>query len=112
MSLQRGLRRNLAWTALVVLLCSVVASIRVRERSTVLRPACRTGGEDSVRIARLATDTIATLRGRTQRVRTFESNSRGIEIRTDDSDSLATRNGGLAAFDCTGRLSFLWLDGG
>lgn len=60
----------------------------------------------------MATDTIATLRARTQRVRSFTLNARGLEIRTEDNDSLAGHDGGLAAFDCTGRLTFLWLDGG
>jgi hypothetical protein len=100
-------------TALVVLLCSVVASIRMQGRpTTTVRPACDFTSSDSVRIVRFATDTIATLRARTQRVRSFEIDERGLEIRTDDIDSLSTRNGGLAAFDCTGRLTFLWLDGG
>jgi hypothetical protein len=45
-------------------------------------------------------------------VRTFTIDVRGVEIRTEDNDSLSTNDGGLAAFDCAGRLTFLWLDGG
>jgi len=107
------LRRNLAWVALVVLLCSVVASLRMRGRSRpVRRAACTLAPADSSRVARMAVDTIATLRARSQRVRTFTIDVRGVEIRTEDNDSLSTHDGGLAAFDCAGRLTFLWLDGG
>src|SRR4051812_8703142 len=87
------LRRNLAWTALVVLLCSVVASIRERELSrAAVRPACRFAADDSVRLARFAIDTIATLRGRSQRIRSFTPGVHGLEVRTDDVDSLTMRN--------------------
>ena len=64
------------------------------------------------RSSRLATDTIAALRGRSQRVKRVTWTPDGVEIRTVDSDPLAARDGGLAAFDCAGRLTFLWLDGG
>lgn len=60
----------------------------------------------------MAVDTIATLRARSQRVRTFTIDARGVEIRTEDRDALSGHDGGLAAFDCAGRLTFLWLDGG
>lgn len=96
-----------------MLVCSAVASIRVRLRSRVTsRTACAMAPPDSVRVARIAIDTIATLRGRSQRVRFFIVDSRGVEIRTEDNDSLSTHDGGLAAFDCAGRFTFLWLDGG
>jgi hypothetical protein len=110
-----SLRRRLAWTALVVLLCSVVASIRMRRhRAAPVVPVASCSGiaRDSVRLARTATDTIATLRARTQRVNRFTWTPDGVEIRTEDVDSLAAHDGGLAAYDCTGRLTFLWLDGG
>lgn len=110
-----SLRRRLAWAALAVLLCSLVASLRMRHHGTsaiVPSGGCPGVDRDSVRLDRLATDTIATLRARTQRVREFTWTPNGVEIRTEDSDTLAAHDGGLAAFDCAGRLTFLWLDGG
>lgn len=85
--------------------------MRVRSRA-VSRVACTLAPGDSNRVTRMAVDTIATLRARRQRVRTFTVDVRGVEIRTEDDDSLSTHDGGLAAFDCAGRLTFLWLDGG
>lgn len=98
-----------------MLLCSVVASLRIRydNAASAGRVAGCTGVDrDSVRLARVATDTIATLRGRSQRVKQVAWTPDGVEIRTEDSDPLAAHDGGLAAFDCAGRPTFLWLDGG
>lgn len=108
------LRRRLAWASLVVLLCSVVASLRMHRRSaaTAVPTACRAARRDSVRDARIATDTIGVLRARRQHVRRFSSTPGGIEVRTEDDDTLSAHDGGLAAFDCAGRLTLLWLDGG
>lgn len=109
------LRRRLAWAAFVVLLCSIVASLRLRHRTAAsVAPAasCSGGALDSVHLARLATDTIATLRARTQRVQRIAWTPTGVEVRTEDVDPHSVHDGGLAAFDCTGRLTFLWLDGG
>ena len=105
----------MAWAAFVVLLCSLVASIRTRpavRRAVAARSACVAAGHDSSRVVRLASDTIATLRARTQQVRSFTRRAAGVEVRTEDADSLSSHDGGLAAFDCSGRLTFLWLDGG
>lgn len=114
MTQRATLRRRLAWAALVVLLCSVVASLRLRHRSAAVMPpvGCAGGGRDSVALSRLATDTVAELRARRQRVTHFTRSSRGVEVRTEDVDPFAEHDGGLAAFDCAGRLTFLWLDGG
>lgn len=109
------LRHRLAWAVFVVLLCSVVASLRMRHRRGapgVTLAACAVTERDSVRLARVATDTIADLRARSQRVKRFTRRSGGIEIRTEDTDPLSAHDGGLAAFDCAGHLTFLWLDGG
>jgi len=73
---------------------------------------CGAAERDSVRLARIATDTIGDLRSRSQRVRSYSWTPDGIEVRTEDNDSLAAHDGGLAAFDCAGRLTLLWLDGG
>jgi hypothetical protein len=105
----------LAWASFVVLLCSVLASLRMhrREALAVTPPsACAATDHDSLRLARVAIDTIAHLRARPQHVRRYSRTPDGIEVRTEDDDSLAEHDGGLAAFDCTGRLTFLWLDGG
>jgi hypothetical protein len=109
------LRRRLAWAAFVVLLCSVVASLRMRRHAGAVHAApaaCAAAERDSVRLARVATDTIGDLRARNQRVKRFSRTPDGIEVRTEDDDSLSVHDGGLAAFDCAGRLTFLWLDGG
>jgi hypothetical protein len=95
----------------------VVASLRIHRRTALAAAAaepisCRAAEHDSVRLARLAVDTIAYLRARRQHVRRFSWTPNGIEVRTEDDDTLAAHDGGLAAFDCTGRLTFLWLDGG
>jgi len=110
-----ALRRRLAWVAFVVLVCSVIASVRVRHRTSTLRRvpgSCTAAEADSVLLVRVATDTIGDLRARGQRVKSYSWTSDGLEVRTEDSDPLSAHDGGLAAFDCTGRLTFLWLDGG
>lgn len=114
MSRRAALRRRLGWVALVVLACSVVASLRMHRRAAAaaVASACRVAEQDSVRAARTATDTIATLRGHRQHVRRYSGMSNGVEVRTEDDDALSQHDGGLAAFDCSGRLTFLWLDGG
>ena len=106
-------RRNLARAAAVVLLCSVVASVRIRERLPLARrAACALSSRDSVQFARLAADTVAALRGRPQRLRSVFVSGEGIEVRTEDADTLATHDGGLVAFDCMAHPTFVWLDGG
>jgi light-regulated signal transduction histidine kinase (bacteriophytochrome) len=110
---RRQTRRNLARAAAVVLLCSIVASVRLRERFPVVsRAACSLASHDSDRVTRLAIDTITTLRARRQRLGNLLVNSRGIEVRTEDADTLAAHDGGLVAFDCQARPTFVWLDGG
>jgi hypothetical protein len=80
--------------------------------SVISTAGCSEGSRDSVRVARLATDTIASLRARTQRVERIAWTPTGVEVRTEDVDPRSVHDGGLAAFDCAGRLTFLWLDGG
>lgn len=109
------LRRRLAWAAFVILLCSVVASLCMHRRTSRVAaapPACLAAARDSVRLARIASDTIGDLRARSQRVRRFSWTQDGIEVRTEDDDPLSPHDGGLVAFDCAGGLTFLWLDGG
>lgn len=110
------IRRHLAWTALVVLACSVVASLRMHPRTAgapaAAATSCLLSKRDSIRIARIAADTIGDLRARGQRVKRFSRTPGGVEVRTEDDDTLSVHDGGLAAFDCAGRLTFLWLDGG
>jgi hypothetical protein len=111
------LRRRLAWASLVILLCSVAASLRMHRRAAIAaapagQATCQAAERDSIRVARVAVDTIGDLRARRQHVRRFSWTPKGIEVRTEDDDALAAHDGGLAAFDCTGRLTFLWLDGG
>lgn len=109
------LRHRLAWAAFVILLCSVVASLRLYHRagsSRAVAAACLAAERDSDRLARIAVDTIAALRARSQVVRRYSRTPNGLEVRTEDDDTLSAHDGGLAAFDCAGRLTFLWLDGG
>ena len=115
MTERASLRRRLAWAAFVILLCSLVASLRMRHRATTVSAApqaCIAAERDSALLARIATDTIGDLRARNQRVRRYSWTSNGLEVRTEDDDPLSAHDGGLAAFDCAGRLTFLWLDGG
>lgn len=115
MSRRATTRRRLAWTAFVVLLCSVLASLRMRHRDALVATApvaCAAADRDSARLAFLAVDTIAELRARSQRMKSFTRTPDGVEVRTEDDDPLAAHDGGLAAFDCSGGLTFLWLDGG
>jgi hypothetical protein len=110
-----ALRRRLAWASFVVLLCSVVASLRLHRRDAVadaVPAVCIAAQPDSVRLARIAADTIGALRARRQHVRRYSRTPDGIEVRTEDDDTLSAHDGGLATFDCAGRLTFLWLDGG
>jgi hypothetical protein len=74
--------------------------------------ACLATERDSARLASIAIDTIGDLRARRQRVRRYSRTQEGIEVRTEDDDPLSPHDGGLAAFDCAGGLTFLWLDGG
>lgn len=114
MSGRAALRRRLAWAAFVVLVGGMVASLRMHQRAAAaaIPSRCAAAERDSLRSARTAVDTIAALRARRQHVRRFSRTPNGIEVRTEDDDVLSPHDGGLAAFDCTGRLTFLWLDGG
>lgn len=110
-------RRRLAWAAFAALVCSAVAGffrmhLDHRSPAPTTMAQCAAADRDSAQLAIFATDTIAAIRARRQRVQRFTRTADGIEVRTEDNDPLAAHDGGLAAFDCSGRLTFLWLDGG
>lgn len=70
------------------------------------------GSADTARLDRVARDTIAKLRGRTQFVRRVTPLPAGISVRTEDGDSTEIHDGGLVSFGCDGRITLIWLDGG
>jgi hypothetical protein len=67
---------------------------------------------DTVTMAALARDTIAHLKGRAQAVTLISPIREGISIRTEDADSAAFHNGGAVSFDCSMRVTSVWLDAG
>lgn len=101
-----------ARTLLVVIgLVGAVALAAVRQglRST---PACTRATRDTVGLARIAEDTIRRLRGTPQRVSRVRMRPWGVRVRTEDASATAMHDGGLVVFDCAGRVSHVWLDGG
>lgn len=109
-------RRALWRTAAVVLALCAIASLRGcsgggRRRAIRAAAGCP-APRDSALMAAVARDTIARLRGRPQYLRRLERTPTGVEVRTEDPDSLSIHDGGLVSFDCAGRVTAVWLDGG
>ena len=99
----------------LLLLASLVSLGCERSAPAVSRDAaaCRADATDSAAYARVARDTIARLRAEPQTVvRITPSSTGGVELRTEDASPEAFHDGGLVAFDCTGRVTLVWLDGG
>ena len=74
--------------------------------------ACAYTRSDTLALAAAARDTVARLKGRTQRVEEITPVPGGIAFRTEDADSSAFHNGGAVSFDCAKRVTAVWLDGG
>ena len=101
--------------ATLLLLASLVSLACERSAPVVSRDAaaCRANSADSTALARVARDTIARLRAEPQTVvRITPSSAGGVELRTEDASPEAYHDGGLVAFDCTGHVTLVWLDGG
>ena len=110
-------RRAVARVAVGVLLCCAIASVRACDSPSRWslrgrRSGCVAARRDSVRTMHAARDTIARLRARAQHVTRFAPVRSGVDVRTEDVDTLALHDGGLVGFDCTGRVTMVWLDGG
>ena len=74
--------------------------------------ACRLTRADTLAIATLARDTIGRLKSRPQAVTLISAVPGGVSIRTEDADSTAFHNGGAVSFDCSKRVTSIWLDTG
>jgi hypothetical protein len=110
-------RPLLARIALVVLLLCAIVSVRAcgpAARARIPRGgrSCAPSRGERARAVAAARDTIARLRARAQRLSRFSRLRGGFEVRTEDRDSLSLHDGGLVGFDCTGRMTMIWLDGG
>lgn len=63
-------------------------------------------------MATLARDTIGRLKSHPQAVTLISALPDGVSIRTEDTDSTAFHNGGAVSFDCSKRVTSIWLDTG
>jgi hypothetical protein len=88
---------------------AALAAIRQGLRSS---PVCTRSARDTTGLARLAEDTIHRLRGTPQHVTRVRVRPWGVRVRTEDASTTALHDGGLVVFDCSGRVSHVWLDGG
>jgi hypothetical protein len=117
-----AIRRMLGRVAVIVLLSSMVASVRACGPSahappsvahaSIAKATCAAASRDSAQTVRTARDTIARLRGHSQRVTSMTLRRASVELRTEDRDPLSAHDGGLVTVDCEGRVTFVWLDGG
>jgi hypothetical protein len=98
---------------ILVLICVAAGCERPPAAQTRRSIACAAGALDTAKLVVLARDTLARLRARPQRVnRISAATTGGLELRTEDTTPGSLHNGGLVAFDCTGRITLVWLDGG
>jgi hypothetical protein len=112
-----AIRRMLGRVAVIVLLSSMVASVKAcgpsaHAPASVAHGSCAAATRDSAQTVRTARDTIARLRGHSQRVTRMAVRRASVELRTEDRDPLSAHDGGLVTVDCEGRVTFVWLDGG
>ena len=99
-----------SWRCAMLLLCA--GCERASDTTGRLGAACETQ-PDTAQLARVARDTVARLRARPQLVtRIAPVRTGGLELRTEDSSPGALHDGGLVTFDCAGRVTLVWLDGG
>jgi len=101
--------RRLATCGCVFVLAAM-ACRRSEPRADVA--ACRLTRGDTLAIAALARDTIGRLKSRPQAVTLISAVPGGVSIRTEDADSTAFHNGGAVSFDCSKRVTSIWLDTG
>ena len=110
-------RRAMGRVSVGVLLCCGIASVRACDSPSRVslrsrRSGCVASRRDRVRAMHAARDTVARLRARAQHVTGVASVPGGVDVRTEDVDSLALHDGGLVSVDCVGRVTMVWLDGG
>ena len=73
---------------------------------------CPFTAADTTALAVSARDTIGRLKAHPQRITQLMPVAGGVAFRTEDVDSAALHNGGTVSFDCSKRVTMVWLDGG
>jgi hypothetical protein len=108
------MRRGNTWRALaVIMLAAATGCGAVGDRAdTADVRTCRSSMHTQQLELAAARDTLAALRGRAQRVAWLRETADGVEVRTEDADSLSFHDGGVVTFDCRAHISLVWLDGG
>jgi septum formation inhibitor MinC len=101
----------MALTALTALM-GLTACDRGASHARAPAVACSLTRGDTVAMAAQARDTVARLKGRAQAVTLISPIRSGVSIRTEDADSTAFHNGGAVSFDCSMRVTSVWLDMG
>jgi hypothetical protein len=107
------MRQLVNWRVALAVLCIIGVSVLASYHSA-LQPAtmCARVPGDSARLVRLAQDTIASLRGIPQGVIRVRLGIGGYRVTTEDPRRDDQHDGGVVIFDCKGRISTVWLDGG
>ena len=102
------MRRLLACLGLAV----VASCERPAPEARGAADSCPFTSADSTALANAARDTVMRLKGHAQQVTEITAVRGGIAFRTEDADSSAFHNGGAVSFDCSKRVTSVWLDGG
>ena len=97
--------------ACVVLAMTVSCERRPPESRRAVE-SCPFTRADTMALATAARDTMMQLKGHAQRVTEVTPVRGGLAFRTEDTDSSAFHNGGAVSFDCSRRVTAVWLDGG
>jgi hypothetical protein len=107
------MRKLVNWRVALAALCIIGVSVLASSHSA-LQPMtmCARVPGDSARLVHLAEDTIASLRGIPQGVIRVRLGIGGYRVTTEDPHHDDVHDGGVVIFDCTGRISTIWLDGG
>ena len=107
------MRKLVNWRVALVTLCIIGLSVLASYHSA-LQPAtvCARVPGDSAGLVRIAQDTIANLRGIPQGVVRVRLGIGGYRVTTEDTHHDDVHDGGVVIFDCKGRISSVWLDGG
>jgi type II secretory pathway component PulK len=106
--------RTLIAVTVIAAICAALFARKEREgRSTALaQHVCQSTTSEIASDARRSVDTISRLRDRTQEVTSLVRTHDLVVIRTQDTNPLASHDGGKVSFDCNGRIRLVWLDGG
>jgi hypothetical protein len=98
------------WTFLTALSCGDTRAAAVSEDS--VRATHCAVAPDTEKLSSVARDTISRLRARTQRTSHIVQLPTGTDVRTEDTDPTSLHDGGIVGFNCTGKITLVWLDGG